>query len=102
MWRYLLTLPIGSYLSLAVLEKEFAHRNLMSEVPELRVPTYFLEGRHDRQVYVDCAREYFEALQAPRKRWVWFERSAHSPTYEEPTRFVDVMVNQVLPETLQS
>lgn len=99
-WRDLMTLPIGMYSSLALLWKDFSRQNLEHEVPELAVPIYFLEGRHDQQVNVDCARQYFEALEAPRKKWVYFDYSAHSPMYEEPDRFVEIMVNEVLPETL--
>jgi hypothetical protein len=38
-------------------------------------------------------------LEAPHKNLIWFENSGHTPLYEEPTHFVDVMVNTVLAET---
>ena len=31
-------------------------------------------------------------LAAPKKTWIWFENSAHSPPFEEPEAFVNVLV----------
>ena len=41
--------------------------------------------------------KYFEALKAPRKQLVWFERSAHLPNIEEKDKFNEFMVTTVLP-----
>ena len=41
--------------------------------------------------------QYFEVLQAPRKRIVWFESSAHLPNVEEKNKFNTFMINTVLP-----
>jgi pimeloyl-ACP methyl ester carboxylesterase len=48
---------------------------------------FFLLGRHDRQVEAKLAARYFETLQAPVKRLIWFEDSAHNPPFEEADRF---------------
>ncbi|PKM70719.1 MAG: alpha/beta hydrolase, partial [Firmicutes bacterium HGW-Firmicutes-18] len=40
-------------------------------------------------------KEYFEKLQAPIKGFYTFEQSAHSPMFEEPERFLEIMVNDV-------
>ncbi len=42
---------------------------------------------------------YDEVLQAPRKALIWFEKSGHTPLWEERRKFVDVLVSQVLAET---
>jgi pimeloyl-ACP methyl ester carboxylesterase len=41
--------------------------------------------------------KYFEALTAPRKQLVWFERSSHMPNTEERDKFNEFMINTVLP-----
>lgn len=71
--------------------------NLEAQVPRLEVPVWFLLGREDRVTPSEIAARYFESLQAPRKELVWFERSGHSPCYEEPAKFNAVLTEQVLP-----
>ena len=41
--------------------------------------------------------KYFEALKAPRKQLVWFERSAHLPNIEVKDKFNEFMIKTVLP-----
>jgi pimeloyl-ACP methyl ester carboxylesterase len=67
------------------------------EAPEVRIPVYFCLGRHDYEVPSVLAAQYFEVLQAPRKRLVWFETSAHQPNIEEKDKFNAFMINTVLP-----
>lgn len=65
-----------------------------ADIPSLSAfatPVYFVMGVKDMVTPVSQAREYFDKLNAPRKRWYEFERSAHFPFYEEPTRFAEVM-----------
>jgi len=57
----------------------------------------FLLGRYDRQVPSVLAEQYFNTIDAPCKQLIWFEQSAHNPPYEEPGRFVQVLVDDVLP-----
>ena len=56
-----------------------------------------LLGRYDWQVPSVLAEQYFNTIDAPCKRLIWFEQSAHNPPFEEPGRFVHVMVDDVLP-----
>ena len=58
---------------------------------------YFCLGRHDYEVPSVLSATYFEALKAPRKQLVWFERSAHLPNIEEKDKFNEFMINTVLP-----
>jgi len=60
---------------------------LIDHVTAVRIPVYFFAGRHDFITPSELVAEYFRALEAPRKRVVWFERSAHFPFYSEPERF---------------
>jgi pimeloyl-ACP methyl ester carboxylesterase len=70
-----------------------------TQATQLEVPVYFLIGRHDVNAPPVLAEEYYERLNVPHKEWIWFERSGHNPWVTESTRFVDVVVNKVLPET---
>lgn len=60
-------------------------------------PIILLEGRHDRTVNSEVAYEWFQTVEAPEKRFVWFEHSAHEVMTEEPGRFLVTMVEQVRP-----
>lgn len=66
----------------------------------LDVPVYFLIGRHDVNAPTSLTEEYYELLDAPYKEIVWFEHSGHNPWVSEADRFVEVMVEQVLPQSL--
>jgi proline iminopeptidase len=61
------------------------------------VPMLFLMGRYDLHTPYASARAYFDRLDAPVKRFITFERSAHFVMLEEPGRFLLTLVNEVLP-----
>jgi pimeloyl-ACP methyl ester carboxylesterase len=61
------------------------------------VPIVFFLGRYDWHVPSVLAEQYFETIEAPCKRIVWFEQSAHNPPFEEPERFNRAMIEQALP-----
>lgn len=56
-----------------------------------------LAGRHDRSVNSEVAREWFERVQAPLKRFVWFENSAHELMVEEPGKLLIELVTHARP-----
>jgi pimeloyl-ACP methyl ester carboxylesterase len=69
------------------------------QVTQLETPVYFLLGRHDVNAPPVLAEEYYELLSAPHKELIWFEHSGHNPWVSESARFVEVIVNTVLPQT---
>ena len=71
--------------------------NLLTLVPALRMPVFFLLGRRDHWVPPDTSEAYFETLVAPSKMLVWFERSGHEPFVDEPAAFNRAMVDLVRP-----
>ncbi len=75
--------------------------DFIEQAPRLDVPVYFLTGRHDYNTPFELVERYYEILEAPHKEIVWFEHSAHMPNLEEPERFQDVLIDQILPETRQ-
>ena len=58
--------------------------DFMNTVSSLAVPVYLLLGRHDYNCVSALAEKWLDALQAPDKKLIWFENSAHSPQWEEP------------------
>lgn len=85
--------------SLENMNTEIEELKFFKTIPEVSIPVYFCIGRHDYQVSFELAERYFNQLQAPQKKLIWFENSAHLPHLEEPEKFDDVMISMVLPET---
>jgi pimeloyl-ACP methyl ester carboxylesterase len=65
--------------------------NLFKAVPSQLIPVYILQGRFDYQTSYVVAKEYFDSLQAPVKKFFTFENSAHSPIFEEPEKFERIL-----------
>ena len=72
------------------------------QAKHLKVPVYFLIGRHDGTTSPKLTEEYFNLLTAPHKELIWFEHSGHAPWMNESAKFVDVMVNKVLAQDIIS
>jgi pimeloyl-ACP methyl ester carboxylesterase len=70
--------------------------DLSKEVPELDIPVYFFHGIYDYTVSYDLAMEYFGKLKAPVKGFYTFEKSAHSPMFEEPEKMLKILKEDVL------
>ncbi len=62
---------------------ESSHFNAFEEVPEIEVPICFFAGENDMTCCTSLQREYFEAIEAPRKEFFLYEGCAHSPLYED-------------------
>lgn len=82
--------------SLDVVYPQLWEVDFRKELMRLEVPVYFLIGRHDVNAPPALAEEYYRLLQAPRKEWIWFERSGHNPWVSESERFVDVVAGKLL------
>lgn len=67
-------------------------------LPErMPVPVVVLHGRHDLHTPWEPARAYIERLQAPSKRFVTLEWSAHVPFLEEPGEVLLALLHHVRP-----
>jgi pimeloyl-ACP methyl ester carboxylesterase len=60
-------------------------------------PVILFNGRHDTTTPADVAAGWFARVEAPEKRLVWFENSAHMMEVEEPGRVLVHLVEDVLP-----
>lgn len=96
-WFDGVTYPLGQDFSSVHLQGDIARVNWMRDAPQLGMPVFILAGRFDHNTDAGLQREYLDRLQAPAKRFVLFERSAHSPPFEEPAAFNSFMINAVLP-----
>jgi pimeloyl-ACP methyl ester carboxylesterase len=75
---------------------EMLATSLVDKVSELKIPIYFLEGIYDFTVSYQLAKEYYEKIRAPLKGFYTFEKSAHSPLFEEPEKMQQIMREDVL------
>lgn len=69
----------------------------LSTIRKLDVPLLLLLGRHDVNVSSDVAAECFGTVRAPWKRLVWFDRSGHHITSEEPGKLLTTLVTVARP-----
>jgi pimeloyl-ACP methyl ester carboxylesterase len=69
----------------------------LSTIRSLKTPLLLLLGRHDINVSSEVAAEWFARVKAPSKRLVWFERSGHHVTSEEPGKLLHTLVTYARP-----
>lgn len=86
----------GNRFSLHALWPEYSQVDLHG-CTRFAMPVFVMLGRHDWHVPSVVAAKWFETIDAPRKRLLWFEESAHNPPFEQPHAFVAAMRDQVLP-----
>jgi pimeloyl-ACP methyl ester carboxylesterase len=86
----------GIFKSIRLIWPELLTINLIEQAASLKVPVYFVLGKHDYEVPFKLAEQYFEIIDAPHKELIWFENSSHFPNIEENEKFIDLLVNRVL------
>jgi pimeloyl-ACP methyl ester carboxylesterase len=96
-WIDLIIFGQGNHFSLTHLWEEFSSLNLVRRYRLFAVPIVFMLGRYDWVIPSVLAEDCFQAIRAPYKQIVWFERSAHNPPFEEPERFVQALIEDVRP-----
>jgi pimeloyl-ACP methyl ester carboxylesterase len=70
--------------------------DLTQQVTELTIPVYFFHGKYDYTCAYPLARAFLAELQTPLKGFYTFEKSAHSPIFEEPEKALKILVEDVL------
>ncbi|MGO9932427.1 MAG: alpha/beta fold hydrolase [Steroidobacteraceae bacterium] len=61
------------------------------------VPIFFFEGTHDQQTPMELAERYFDAIEAPQKRFVRFEGCHHFVVMNRPDAFLRELLTHVRP-----
>ncbi len=72
--------------------------NFSETIPRLEIPVYMIQGKYDYQVSYKYAKEYFELLDAPIKKFYTFKHSAHCPPIEQPVYFLEIIKRDILAE----
>ncbi len=86
----------GNMYSLDKLWSEVIDTNLFNSIDSMEVPVYIFQGKYDYQTSHVVAKEFYEQLKAPEKAFYTFENAAHSPVFENPDRFNEILRNEVL------
>jgi proline iminopeptidase len=82
----------------ALLYPQLQGLDLRATVPALDVPVYVVMGEHESRGRVVPAREWFDALEAPRKEWVVLPASGHRASFERPVEYARLLA-RVLDQT---
>lgn len=69
------------------LVKEVLNKPLPTLVTELKIPCYFIMGKYDYMTSSNAAKKYFDIIEADKKEFIPFEKSAHYPEFEEKEKF---------------
>ncbi len=86
----------GKAFSTKYLRDDMFSTDLTKEITSLQIPAYFFHGIFDYTTSYEMAKEYYESIQAPVKGFYTFERSAHSPIFEEPEKMLEILQNDVM------
>lgn len=62
-------------------------------IKEIKVPIYFCMGKDDYQTPSILVERFYNDLKAQKKDFIQFENSAHGPSFDEPDKFVDVLLD---------
>jgi pimeloyl-ACP methyl ester carboxylesterase len=81
---------------ISVVWNDIIATDLSKKVPALKIPVYFIEGIYDYTCSFTEAKNYFDKLTAPVKGFYTFNKSAHSPLFEEPGKMLNILLNDVL------
>jgi proline iminopeptidase len=73
--------------------------DLRRDVPGLAVPVYLVQGAYELRGRLEPAHQWFDALTAPHKEWITFNRSGHIPQFEEFALFQQLLTDTIVPRT---
>jgi pimeloyl-ACP methyl ester carboxylesterase len=88
-----------SFVNKSRLREQIINSDITMLITRLEIPVYFFSGRYDMTVNYKLSEEYFKKLEAPVKGFYTFQNSAHSPMFEEPAKYLEIMINDVLNKT---
>lgn len=64
------------------------------KISEVKVPVYFIQGKHDMVTNYDLAKEYYEQLYAPNgKTLITLEQSAHHPNEHDFHKIIETLTS---------
>ncbi|MGG0186080.1 alpha/beta hydrolase [Bacillus rhizoplanae] len=81
----------GLSYSQKTLLKDVLKNPLPTLVTKLKLPCYFVMGKYDYMTSSNAAKKYFDMIEADKKEFIAFEKSAHYPQFEEKEKFYEWM-----------
>lgn len=85
-------IPKGLEFSDIYLWDEVVNTNIMDKILDIKVPIYFFCGKYDYVTPTALIEEYYNKINAPVKKIIIFNESAHYPYIEEPERFAEEII----------
>lgn len=70
--------------------------NLIRDVPEWKIPVYIIQGDNDHYTETALAKEYFDSLKAPEKKWFLIENATHAVQMEYPEKYRAIYINEIM------
>jgi pimeloyl-ACP methyl ester carboxylesterase len=70
-----------------------------TDVPELEVPVYVLDGANELRGRRDLAHQWFAQLTAPHKELITYADAGHAVAFEQVDAFQRLMNEQIVPAT---
>lgn len=70
-----------------IYDPDFNDINFFQEIPEVKVPAFFISGASDYNTPWTLVQDYCNKLKSPYKEFIKFDKSGHSPVFEEPEKF---------------
>jgi len=70
-----------------------------TDVPELGVPVYLLDGANELRGRRELAHEWFEQLRAPHKKLITYADAGHAVAFEQADAFLRLMNEEIVPAT---
>ncbi len=90
------TISKGSMLTLERVIDDL-HDARLDKIKRLDVPVFMLLGRHDYTTPSEPVAKWLATLDAPMKKAVWFDHSAHMMLWEEPGKLLLTLTQEVRP-----
>ncbi|TAL66659.1 MAG: alpha/beta hydrolase [Bacteroidetes bacterium] len=81
----------GSKQSAKFLWPELIKIDFSKTATRFEIPVYLLHGKQDYNAPFELVQEYYGKIEAPRKKLICFEKSAHYLLWEEPKKFHAVL-----------
>lgn len=90
------------YIKLLISSNKYADKLLLetlnNPLPEIvskvEIPVYFIMGKYDGLTSPTQAEKYLNDIEAPKKEFILYEKSAHFPQFEEKDRFTKFMIEE--------
>lgn len=86
-------IPKGLDFSDTYLWSEVIKTNMMDNLVDFKIPIYFLCGKYDYITPTVLTEDYCSKINAPFKKLIILENSAHYPYIEEPSAFSQAIIN---------